>query len=172
MKKSTLLLMAGTVIIMVFAIAAYAGDEEAEQSEKQPIEFKEQTHCPVMGGKIDKEVYTDIQGQRVYHCCPGCKQTLVDDPDTYFEKAAAERVVFENIQTACPICGKEITGEISTYFEGRTVKFCCEKCSSKFDAEPQMYLSMLGPGDKELKNKMQHDEKKHKEHEEHKGHNH
>ena len=33
---------------------------------------KEQTTCPIMGGKIDKTVYADHDGKRVYFCCAGC----------------------------------------------------------------------------------------------------
>ena len=31
-----------------------------------------QTTCPVMGGAINKDVYADYEGKRVYFCCPGC----------------------------------------------------------------------------------------------------
>ena len=33
---------------------------------------KAQTNCPVQGGEIDKEVFVDVDGKRVYFCCPGC----------------------------------------------------------------------------------------------------
>ena len=36
-------------------------------------ELKPQTQCPVMGGAVDKDVYLDYQGQRVYFCCESCK---------------------------------------------------------------------------------------------------
>ncbi len=163
MKKLTAILTAGVMVTMVLGTSAFAGDEETKQAEKQKIEFKEQTNCPVMGGKINKEVYTDIQGQRVYHCCAGCKQAMADDPDKYFEKAAAEGVVFENIQTNCPVTGEKINAEVSTYYKGRTVKFCCEDCISKFNEDPQKYLSMLDkPVDNKMKDEMSHDKMEHK----------
>ncbi len=32
---------------------------------------KPQTTCPVLAGKIDKNVYADYQGKRIYFCCSG-----------------------------------------------------------------------------------------------------
>jgi YHS domain-containing protein len=39
--------------------------------------------CPVMKGDIDKNVYLDYQGKRVYFCCPGCKDTFLKTPGKY-----------------------------------------------------------------------------------------
>ena len=41
--------------------------------------------CPVMGGKIDKKVYTDYKGKRVYFCCPSCIATFKADPHKYMK---------------------------------------------------------------------------------------
>jgi len=35
-------------------------------------ETKPQTVCPVLGGNVNKEVYVDYKGKRIYFCCPGC----------------------------------------------------------------------------------------------------
>jgi YHS domain-containing protein len=149
-------------ITVVFAISifivgiAFAGDadekpekaekvEKAEKAEKaETVELKAQTNCPVMGGKINKEVFTDIQGQRVYHCCPGCIEPMRANPDKYFKKAAAEGVLFENIQTNCPVSGKELKEkEVYTDYEGRRVYFCCAGCIAPFEKDPQKYLGIL-----------------------------
>ena len=45
-----------------------------------------QAVCPVMGGKIDKEVYADYQGKRIYFCCEACKEVFQQDPDRYIQK--------------------------------------------------------------------------------------
>jgi len=101
----------------------------------------QQTHCPVMGGAIDSSVYTDIQGQRVYHCCPMCSDRLQADPDRYFEKSAAEGVVFQNIQTACPICGKPLEEKrVNADYRGRRIYLCCEECASRFEQDPEAVL--------------------------------
>ena len=97
-----------------------------------------------MGGKIDSSTYTDIQGQRVYHCCPGCSKALKKDPDKYFKDASAKGILFENIQTTCPVSGEELKEKsVKVDFEGRRVFFCCENCVSKFEKEPQKFLKKL-----------------------------
>ena len=46
----------------------------------------EQTTCPVMGGAIDKNIFVEYQGKKVYFCCPGCEEKFKENPDTYLAK--------------------------------------------------------------------------------------
>ena len=48
-----------------------------------------QTHCPVMGGEINRAIYTDYQGMRIYFCCPGCEDPFLADPDKYLAEMRA-----------------------------------------------------------------------------------
>ena len=52
----------------------------------QDDKAKEQTLCPVMGGKINKELYTEYKGKEVYFCCPGCEPEFLKDPEKYIDK--------------------------------------------------------------------------------------
>jgi len=45
-----------------------------------------QTTCPVMGGTINKELYADYKGERVYFCCMACKPQFEKDPEKYIKK--------------------------------------------------------------------------------------
>ena len=139
MKRMTTVLI-GVVCIMTTASLLGGNQDYVAKPRK---ELKPQTHCPVMGGTIDSTVYTDIQGQRVYHCCPMCSKKLKADPDSYFEKAAAQGVLFENIQTKCPVSGKPIDKSYFTDFQGRRVYFANEKSKDKFAKEPAKYLAKL-----------------------------
>lgn len=47
---------------------------------------KPQTVCPVMGGPVDKNVYLDHQGKRIYFCCPACVPVFKKDPVKYLKK--------------------------------------------------------------------------------------
>ena len=96
-----------------------------------------------MGKKIDKKFSLDIQGQRIYFCCGGCSDTLKANPENYFKKAAADGVLFENIQKICPISGEKIDKKFYTDYVGRRVYFCCRKCRSIFSSDPLMYLKRL-----------------------------
>ena len=46
----------------------------------------EQTVCPVMGGKINKELFTEYNGKKVYFCCPGCEEEFNKNPEKYISK--------------------------------------------------------------------------------------
>jgi YHS domain-containing protein len=46
----------------------------------------EQTTCPVMGGKINKEIFTEYQGKKVYFCCAQCKADFEKEPEKYLSK--------------------------------------------------------------------------------------
>jgi YHS domain-containing protein len=54
-----------------------------------------QTICPVEGGKIDKSVYTDYQGKRIYFCCSGCIAEFQKNPEKYLKKMEEQGVVLE-----------------------------------------------------------------------------
>ncbi len=46
----------------------------------------EQTTCPVMGGAIDKTIFVEYKGKKVYFCCPGCVETFKANPEKYVAK--------------------------------------------------------------------------------------
>jgi len=63
---------------------------------------KAQTMCPVMGGKIDKAVYFDHAGKRVYFCCAGCPAQFKEDPEKYVKKMEDEGIVLEKVPIGNP----------------------------------------------------------------------
>ena len=56
---------------------------------------KLQTTCPVLAGNIDKSVYADYQGKRIYFCCKGCDAEFKKDPEKYMKKLQEEGVTLE-----------------------------------------------------------------------------
>lgn len=46
----------------------------------------EQTDCPVMGMAVDKNVYTEYEGKKVYFCCAACIDKFKEDPEKYVSK--------------------------------------------------------------------------------------
>ena len=151
--------------LMLLSFSALASEEKAEKKEA-PKELKNQTHCPVMGGAIDSTVYTDIQGQRVYHCCPMCSKSLKNDPDKFFKKAAADGILFENIQTTCPVSGDKLADKsVYSDFEGRRINFCSKKCRGTFNEDPQKVLKKMDGMNDKMEMKKDSDD-------DHSGHNH
>jgi hypothetical protein len=58
-------------------------------------EGKPQTTCPVMGGKVNKELYVDAEGYRIYVCCGGCIGKVKADPEKYIKQLKAKGVELE-----------------------------------------------------------------------------
>ncbi|MFC1569721.1 hypothetical protein ACFL4L_05765, partial [bacterium] len=88
--KSLLVLMA---LFTVFAMAQDAPEVKQEVKKscggcQKAVEKVEnlQTVCPVMGEEINKDVYVDHEGSRVYLCCQACVDAFKKDPDTYLKK--------------------------------------------------------------------------------------
>jgi len=52
--------------------------------------------CPVLGGKIDRSVYTDYKGKRVYFCCQGCIAEFIKTPDEHIRKMEEAGVILES----------------------------------------------------------------------------
>ena len=46
----------------------------------------EQTACPVMGGPINKDIFTMYKAEKLYFCCPGCKPEFEKNPLKYLAK--------------------------------------------------------------------------------------
>jgi YHS domain-containing protein len=51
-----------------------------------PKNETEQTICPVMGNPINKDVFVEYQGKKVYFCCPGCIEPFQKNPEKYLPK--------------------------------------------------------------------------------------
>ena len=63
---------------------------------------KGQTVCPVLHGNIDKNVYADYKGQRVYFCCKGCDEEFKKNPEKYLEKMKSEGITPEKCPAGAP----------------------------------------------------------------------
>lgn len=84
MKKMKLMvLMLALALVAAAALAAAAADPKA------------QTTCPVMGGKINQDLYVDYQGRRIYFCCPACVELFKKEPDKYLKKLEEQGVTPE-----------------------------------------------------------------------------
>ncbi len=64
------------------------------------VEPKPQATCPVMGDKIaclilDKDIYMDYEGKRIYFCSKDCREKFKKDPEKFIKKMEDQGVVFE-----------------------------------------------------------------------------
>ena len=83
MKHITALLTAATLLTTPVLAGETAVTAETTQVKAKG---KPQTVCPVMGGKINKKQFADVQGKRIYVCCPGCIKLIEAKPKVYIKK--------------------------------------------------------------------------------------
>jgi YHS domain-containing protein len=44
---------------------------------------------------INPKMYVDVQGKRIYVCCPGCITKIKAEPEKYIKQMEAEGIVLE-----------------------------------------------------------------------------
>jgi YHS domain-containing protein len=66
--------------------AGQAAADAQKTAEKTVAAATEQTVCPVMAGNpIDKNVFVEYKGKKVYFCCESCKADFNKDPEKYIK---------------------------------------------------------------------------------------
>ena len=99
-KKSftnAVILMTAVLLAVVFAVQgckkksepAVSQDIEdvATKVQQTVADVIEQKTCPIMDGNpINKDIYTEYKGKKVYFCCPGCEEKFNADPEKYITK--------------------------------------------------------------------------------------
>ena len=67
--------------------ATAAAQETGEAVTAQVAAATEQTTCPVMAGSpINKDLFVEYEGKKVYFCCKGCEDTFLANPAQYIAK--------------------------------------------------------------------------------------
>ncbi|MFH1748275.1 MAG: efflux RND transporter periplasmic adaptor subunit [Planctomycetota bacterium] len=72
----------------LFAARGVGGDQHKTHTATEMTGMGEskQTHCPVMGGEINPEVFIEYKGVKVYFCCWGCDDKFLAEPEKYIPK--------------------------------------------------------------------------------------
>jgi YHS domain-containing protein len=103
MKIGTMLIVTGVLLVGLIMLNGckkeeptptettmeHAGHEHAsmaEESVEAVTAAIEQTTCPVMGSSINKAIFVEYEGKKVYFCCPPCKDKFNADPEKYIAK--------------------------------------------------------------------------------------
>ena len=100
MKRHVMVVGVALAVVLLGLVAAGCKDDDHEGHEHTAAPSVDETPdaaaeiaqktCPVMDGAINKDIYTDHEGRRVYFCCAGCVDAFKKDPDTYLAKVDAE----------------------------------------------------------------------------------
>jgi YHS domain-containing protein len=90
MKMSTKILPGLFVAAMLVTTAAgQTGNSAKPDSSKAAMhakQLKPQTTCPVTGDPINKNLYVDYKGQRIFVCCADCIDMVKKSPKKYIKK--------------------------------------------------------------------------------------
>lgn len=123
------------LLVLPLSLAAFADDHSGNQ-----------TKCPIMGGEIDKTVYTDYKDMRIFFCCPPCSGEFMKDPETHIAKMKADGVELMKLQpqSVCPVSGAELKSK--DHFadvEGKRVYTCCPNCIASVKENPEKYMKVI-----------------------------
>ena len=77
------------------AMPAFAGDEASSVVPAMTNAVKHQTMCPVLGGEVNKKLFVDFEGKRIYVCCKGCIGEVQKAPAKYVKKLESDGVVLD-----------------------------------------------------------------------------
>ncbi len=83
----TLMVAVGTFVGCSKNNDDHAGhDHMAHQAAQSAKNAVEQTMCPVMDAPINKNLFVEYEGKKVYFCCPGCEAEFTSNPEKYLDK--------------------------------------------------------------------------------------
>jgi YHS domain-containing protein len=85
MKSEKAPIVIGFVLITLLLISTFALTGCKKTHPTAPP-ATEQTTCPVMGGTINANIFTEYKGKKVYFCCPSCKDKFEKEPEKYISK--------------------------------------------------------------------------------------
>ena len=105
--------------------------------------IKFQVNCPVMGGAIDKSVYVDHAGKRIYMCCKGCIAAVKKDPETYIKKLESDGITMATLQTTCPVTGGKIDKRLYVDHAGKRIYLCCKGCVDPVQKDPAKFVKAM-----------------------------
>ncbi len=120
-----------------------------QAGENAKKEIKTQTNCPIMkGNKINKKLYVDAKGKRIYVCCKGCIAEVTKNPEKYIKQLEAQGVTVDatpsKAQTNCPIMkGNKINKKLYVDAKGKRIYVCCKGCIAKVTKNPEKYIKQL-----------------------------
>lgn len=124
-----------TIMIILFAAAFATAADEIKQ-----------TNCPIMGGKINPDVFVDYKDMRIFFCCPGCDGEFMKDPEKHIAKMKADGVEIMKLppQSVCPVSGEELQNK-DTFADvnGKRIYTCCANCIAKVKEDPEALMKKI-----------------------------
>lgn len=141
MKTVWVSVMAGILAAGLVMAAEHPGAQKSTQTQQAKITL--QTTCPITGNEINKDLYVDHDGKRVYVCCTDCLAVVKKDPETYIKKLEADGITVAKVQTMCPVMGGKINKDLYVDHDGKRVYVCCQACVAAVKKDPEKYIKKM-----------------------------
>jgi YHS domain-containing protein len=103
---------AAALALAATAVSGFAGDETTPPATATTNVVRHQTLCPVMGGEVNKKLFVDYEGKRIYVCCRDCLKAVKLDPAKYVKQLEADGITLDKAEPA--------KGKHATHTEGVT----------------------------------------------------
>ena len=145
-------LLMGSLVAVLSAGAWAQGAQAEEKPQATPATntkeapTKTQKICPLMGGEVDRSLYVDYNGKRIFVCCTECLPEVKKDPARILEVMKEKGIDVEdtpNPQRTCPITGKPIDRRLFVDYEGKRIFLCCPACVGPVKGDPAKYVKEL-----------------------------
>lgn len=120
--------------------AGHSGMSEATKAPAGPAGG--QKTCPVSGEAINKDIFVEQDGLKVYFCCRACTSKFKESPNAYLP-AVYKQLYPQSVQVKCPVMGGPVDPKTSIDHNGQRINFCCPGCEKPFKADPAKYLAKM-----------------------------
>lgn len=98
--------------------------------------------CPIMGKKISKTLFIDIDVGRIYICCKGCDKKILRAPEIAYQTAYPTTEKIAN--TVCPVSHKPIgEGAVTMALQGVEFRVAGPEHKGAAIADAQVVLTRL-----------------------------
>ena len=142
-------LLLGSFLLILVVTNTNAGDghkHNGSHSELQATKNSKinlQTICPVTGQSINKDIFADHDGKRVYFADKSSRKKFVLSPAPYISETESAGITLYQLQTKCPVSGEPIERSMVVEHEGSEIFVCCKQCRSKVRKNPGGYAKEL-----------------------------
>lgn len=142
----------GLCALLITMLCARFAQAEAAKPAAAPGDPYTLDTCPVTGEKLGgmgDPVVEVIGGREVRFCCQGCVAKY-EAKQAEYEKKVDEAIIAQQKPyyplDTCLVSGKKLGdmgAAVDYVYKNRLIRFCCQGCIAKFEADPAKYLDTL-----------------------------
>ena len=99
-------------LLLVGMVTLTGCKKKADSGEAAVSDATEQTMCPIMNAKINKSLFTEYKGKKVYFCCAGCVGKFEKEPEKYLDKLPQFKEAGESAVTEAEKTVESVTGKL------------------------------------------------------------